>query len=164
MFNYIKNRLLISDIIDILKIDYGLNSYPSLVFEYTLNNKLLILKLPSKDQYLLSRLKKEMTITYNHLNESVLMSDESLNISSNKRLLRHLKKCFKFLQKREEFNNSILELHKKMSKYIVNNKNTKNNKKESIIENLLFYISSDSDSSHVDDYSSSHNDTSHHHD
>lgn len=159
IISYLKKKLLISDIINVLKIDYGFNSYPHLSFKYILEDNILKLTLPSRHQYLLSRLHSETIITYNNINSDIYISNDYLKISTNKKLLRHLRKCFIFLQERNEFNNRMSEEREKMSKYIVEN-NKRNNKKDSIINNILYHFSLDSGSENSD-CSSDHHDANH---
>lgn len=157
--NYFRKKILISDIINVLKIDYGFNSYPNLSFKYLLEDNVLRLTLPSKEQYLLSRLCSETIITYNYTNSNVYISNDYLKISTNKKLLKHLRKCFIFLKERDKFNNHISEQREKMSKYIVEN-NKRNNKKDSIINNILYHFSLESGNDYTD-CSSDHHDVNH---
>lgn len=164
MLTYLKRRFFVSDIIDILKLDYGLNSHPTLAFKYNLTGNILTLILPSKQQYLLSRLNDDVVVTYNNSTKAVSFNKGVKGVENNGRLIRHLRKCFIFLEKREAFNREVSELSQKMSEMVERHQKhqrRKSKNKDSVFSYIIHHAldCSDDGSSHNSD---SHH--SHHHD
>lgn len=161
MLTYLKRRFFVSDLIDMLKLDYGLNSHPTLAFKYHLMGNILTLTLPSKHQYLLSRLNEDVILTYNNGTQAVSFHKGITGVEKNGRLIRHLKKCFIFLEKRETFNREMSELSKKMSGMV--ERHRKRERRKSKSEDSVFsYIMHHALSCNDDGDSHSHNSDSHH--
>lgn len=167
MFNYFKKKHILNHILHILRIDQGMNTYPELHFKYTLDANVLTLVLPSKHQYIFSPFEEELTITYNKLTEKVKLSTDKFDVASDRTLKRHIRKCVKFLEKRNEFNTMIYNERKKMAQYI-NPKHRqcghgKRDKDGNVYSDFVYAASDDSgdsgghDSSH-DHHSNHHND------
>lgn len=161
MLTYLKRRFFVSDLIDMLKLDYGLNSHPTLAFKYHLMGNMLTLTLPSKHQYLLSRLDEEVILTYNNRTQAVSFHKGITGVEKNGRLIRHLKNCFIFLEKREAFNREVSELSQKMSEMV--ERHQKHQKRKSKSKDSVFgYIINHALSCADDGGSHSHNTDSHH--
>lgn len=161
MLAYLKRRFFVSDMIDMLKLDYGLNSHPTLAFKYHLMGNMLTLTLPSKHQYLLSRLDEEVILTYNDRTQAVSFHKGITGVEKNGRLIRHLKNCFIFLEKREAFNREVSELSQKMSEMV--ERHQKHQKRKSKSKDSVFgYIINHALSCADDGGSHSHNIDSHH--
>ncbi|MDI6976064.1 hypothetical protein [Serratia sp. Se-RSBMAAmG] len=139
MLNYLRRRFFVSDLIDMLKLDYGLNSHPSLAFKYHLMGNILTLTLPSKHQYLLSRLDEEVVLNYDNGTQAVSFNKGITGVEKNGRLIRHLKNCFIFLEKREAFNREVSELSQKMSEMVERHQKHHKSKSRSK-DNVLGYI------------------------
>lgn len=167
MFNYFNRKHLINHILHILRIDYVMNTYPSLTFQYTLDDNVLTLVLPSKHQYTLSVFEEELTITYNTLTEKIQLSTDKFNLAGDKSLLKHLRKCFTFLEKRNEFNAKVYADRQKMSQYIDprhrNDSSGKRDKDGSIYRDFLYACSDASHDSGGNDSSNDHH-SNHHND
>lgn len=165
MFNYFNRKHLMNHIIHILRIDYGMHTYPDLSFKYTLDDNVLTLVLPSKDQYIFSPFKEDLTITYNKVTETIQLSNDDFNLASDKSLLKHLRKCFTFLEKRNEFNDKVYSDRLKMSQYIDprhrNDSSGKRNKDGSIYRDFLYAGSDVSNDSSGNDSSNDHHNNNH---
>lgn len=161
MLAYLKRRFFVSDLIDMLKLDYGLNSYPTLAFKYHLMGNILTLTLPSKHQYLLSRLNEEVILTYDNSTKAVSFDKGITGVEKNRRLIRHLKNCFIFLEKREAFNREVSELSRKMSEIVERHQKHHKSKSRSK-DNVLSYIMHHAIGCSDDGGSHSHNTESHH--
>jgi hypothetical protein len=167
MFNYFKKKHILNHILNILRIDYGMNIYPNLTFNYTLDDNVLTLVLPSKDQYIFSPFEEELTITYDRLTEKVKFSADKFDVAGDSGLLRHLRKCVNFLEKRNEFHTMIYNERQKMAQYIDpkhrQGGNAKRDKDGNVYSDFVYAASDDSsnsgghDSSH-DHHSNHHND------
>lgn len=166
MLAYLKRRFFVSDMIDMLKLDYGFNSHPALAFKYHLMGNILTLTLPSKHQYLLSRLNEEVILTYDNSTKAVSFDKGITGVEKNRRLIRHLKNCFIFLEKREAFNREVSELSRKMSKMVERHQKyqkRKSKSKDSVFGYIIHHALScaDDGGSHGHNTDSHH---SHHHD
>jgi len=161
MLAYLKRRFFVSDMIDMLKLDYGFNSHPSLAFKYELTGSILTLTLPSKQQYLLSRLNDEVVVTYDNTTKAVSFNKCVKGVENNGRLIRHLRKCFIFLEKRDAFNREVSDLSQKMSQMV--ERHQKHHKRKSKSKDSVFgYIMHHALSCSDDGESHSHNTDSHH--
>ena len=161
MLNYLRRRFFVSDMIDMLKLDYGFNSHPALAFKYHLMGNILTLTLPSKHQYLLSRLNEEVILTYNNLTQAVSFHKGIKGVEKNRRLIRHLKNCFILLEKREAFNREVSELSRKMSEIVERHQKHHKSKSRSK-DNILGYIMHHTLGCSDDGDGHSHNIDSHH--
>ena len=159
MLNYLRRRFFVSDMIDMLKLDYGFNSHPALAFKYHLMGNILTLTLPSKHQYLLSTLNEEVILTYNNRTQAVSFHKGITGVEKNRRLIRHLKNCFIFLEKREVFNREVSELSRKMSEVV--ERHQKRQKRKSKSKDSAFSYIMHHALSCADD-GGSHNSDSHH--
>lgn len=166
MLAYLKRRFFVSDMIDMLKLDYGFNSHPALAFKYHLMGNILTLTLPSKHQYLLSRLNEEVILTYDNSTKAVSFDKGITGVEKNRRLIKHLKNCFIFLEKREAFNREVSELSRKMSKMVERHQKhqkRKSKSKDSVFGYIIHHALSCSDDGGSHDHNTdSHH--SHHHD
>lgn len=163
MLNYLRRRFFVSDLIDMLKLDYGLNSHPTLAFKYDLKGNILTLTLPSKHQYLLSRLNEEVVLTYDNCTQAVSFHKGITGVEKNRQLIRHLKNCFIFLEKREAFNREVSELSRKMSEMVERHQKhhkSKSRGKDNVLGYIMHHALGCSDDG--DGHSHNHNTDSHH--
>jgi len=118
MFNYFKRVTEINRFLFLLRIDHGMDRYPTLSFKYTLDENLLTIELPSSQQYMLSFLDEPTTITFDVVSQKVTITPDPYGIANSSKLSRHLKKCVIFLKERNDFINAVYSERNKMAKYI----------------------------------------------
>lgn len=165
MFNYFNKKQQLAHILRLLKIDYGMDIYPSLTFEYTLDNNLLTLVLPSKDEYLFSPFEKPLTIIYDKTKNSIVLTPDEFKVADDSVLRKHLSNVFEFISKRNEFAIKVKEDRKRMAQFVDprhrNGRNGKRNADGSVERDFVYAASDDSsdDSGHSsNDHHSSHHD------
>lgn len=165
MFDYFNKKQHLTQILRLLKIDYGMDSYPSLTFEYTLNDDQLTLVLPSKDEYLLSPFEKPLTIIYNKTKGRIALIPDEFKVSDDSGLRKHLSNVFEFIIKRNEFTAKVQEDRKRMAQFIdprhQNGRNRKRNADGSV-ERDFMYAASDDSSDDTGHRSNDHHSSSHH--
>lgn len=169
MFKYFKRQHALIHILHILRIDYGMNTYPQLHFKHRLDDNLLTLELPSINEYTLSPFEEKVTITFNKNTEEIKVFPDLYGVGRKRKLLNHLRKCVKYLQKRDDFTMMIHEERKKMAKLIDprhrSGSHHKKDKDGNVYQDFIYAASESddsnggSDSHHSNDHHSSHHDT-----
>lgn len=171
MLRFFKRRNALFHIIHILKIEHGLHHYPHLTFTYKLDSDILTLVLPSKHQYLFSPFEEPLTIIFNSSTNAVNVSPDPYGVATTGKLLRHLKKCFKFIETREEFMRTIHKMtdeRRKISEDIEKTNrqlaSRKRNKDSSMVRDFIYAAADDSSRDDSSNDDSGRNDSSSHHD
>lgn len=164
MFNYFKRQHALIHILHILRIDYGMNTYPHLTFKHTLDDDLLTLELPSINEYTLSPFEEKVTIIFNKKTEEIKVFPELYGVEKKRKLRNHLRKCVKYLQKRDDFTMMVHEERKKMAKLIDprhrTNRHGRKNEDYGFYREPMHAAADDSDSS--DSHHSNDNHSNHH--
>lgn len=164
MFNYFNRIAEINRFLFLLRIDHGMDRYPTLSFKYKLDEDLLTIELPSNKQYMLSFLDEPTTITFNLVTQKVTITPDPYGIVDSSKLLNHLKKCVSFLKERESFIHMVYSERNKMAKYIDPRHKRGGNRtrdKDGNVYSDFVYAASD-DSNNDDSSGSSHDNHSGH--